>query len=52
MGLDKIHLIGSSMGAQVAGFAGARFANMEITIDGVKAKRKIPRITGIDPAGP
>ncbi|XP_076465320.1 pancreatic lipase-related protein 2-like [Babylonia areolata] len=44
---DRWHLIGHSLGAQVAGFAGAKFGP-----DLGFVSQKIGRITGLDPAAP
>ncbi|XP_068720095.1 pancreatic triacylglycerol lipase-like [Montipora capricornis] len=42
--IDRFYFIGFSLGAQVAGYAGSHLQT--------KYRRKLPRITGLDPAGP
>lgn len=50
---DSIQIIGHSLGAHVAGFAGKYFkARHEQRIKEGKASIKIPLITGLDPAKP
>jgi len=48
MRLDQFHIIGHSLGAHVAGYAGAKIAETKIRGE----ERKISRITGLDPAEP
>ena len=48
MRLDQFHIIGHSLGAHVAGYAGAKIAKTKIRGE----ERKISRITGLDPAEP
>ncbi|XP_055942251.1 pancreatic lipase-related protein 3-like [Argiope bruennichi] len=42
--LQHVHIIGHSLGAQIAGFAGQEIKKAE--------KRSLGRVTGLDPAGP
>lgn len=44
LSVDKVHIIGHSLGAHVAGYAGAAFTSAGL--------HKIARITGLDPAEP
>lgn len=44
MSLENIRLIGHSLGAQIAGFAGKEFQTFKLG--------KYPEIIGLDPAGP
>ena len=48
MTADKFHIIGHSLGAYVAGHAGAKFTALRKADNGVDTK--ISRITGLDPA--
>ncbi|XP_035713849.1 phospholipase A1 2-like [Folsomia candida] len=43
--LDRIHVVGHSLGAHLAGRVGGE-------IQAIMGGRKLPRITGLDPAGP
>jgi len=50
---EQFHIIGHSLGAHAAGYAGAKFTRLDQTIiDHQGIGRQIARITGLDPANP
>ena len=49
---QRTHIVGFSLGAQTAGYAGLHLAQLVSSEDDSEECRKLHRITGLDPAGP